>query len=215
MNEVKKVVVSYNPNSDKTQLSWEQEGRKRSMSFSSEESVTKKMQELKPKEVKYRKHVRENTNGEIVITERLVEKANNLVSKAVKLNDCLLLPKYPHKTWTGTTSVSTHRLVFFCNNKSVSQSNVVRQKCGDSRCINPEHLVCGRIDKKQISNYTPPIRGVEAIEAMEFFVMDRQVKKEIEENPSFVKGLTKKEQYISNKEIQDIEKLYNYSGYDC
>lgn len=215
MNQVKKVVVSYNPNSDRTQLSWEQGGKKKSMSFSSEESVTNKMQELNPTEVKYRKHVRENTTGEIVFTNKLVGKVNEILSKAVKLNDCLLLPKHPHKTWTGTTSISTHRLVFFCHNKTVNQNKVVKQKCGDSRCINPLHLVCEVQAKKESKVYIPPIRGTQAIEAMEFFVMENQVKKEILSNPSLVSGLSKKESYLKNKELKDIENLYSYNCYDC
>lgn len=44
---------------------------------------------------------------------------------------------------TGGKSYSAHKLAYMLVHGEVAPSMIIRHRCGDSRCVNPEHLMLG------------------------------------------------------------------------
>lgn len=44
---------------------------------------------------------------------------------------------------TGGKSYAAHKLSYLITHGDIAKGLVVRHRCGDSRCVNPEHLIAG------------------------------------------------------------------------
>lgn len=74
---------------------------------------------------------------------------NALLSHTTPENECLLWTKclntdgYPRANVNGDVNTKVHRLVWELYNGKSAAGLVVRHKCDNPRCINPEHLELG------------------------------------------------------------------------
>lgn len=72
-----------------------------------------------------------------------------LLSYTVKQDDCMIWTRclntdgYPRMGITGNSNIKVHRLVYELYNNVDATGKVVRHKCDNPKCINPEHLEIG------------------------------------------------------------------------
>lgn len=79
-----------------------------------------------------------------------MKKLEDILKHTVEVNGCLEWTRcfntdgYPRMAWLGSTNGKVHRIVAELSGQDVV-GKVVRHKCDNPKCINPEHLVTGSV----------------------------------------------------------------------